>query len=267
MKRFSIFNHVLGPVMRGPSSSHTAGAYHLGCMVRSLAGGSVSRASVTFDPNGSYAQTYVQQGADRAFAMGLMGKPLTDESFFTALEDAPRSGLRLLFYIKPLDHPDHPNAMRIDVRDGAGDFFSLEARSIGGGDVEITSLDGVPIAFNGSAYELFIEAAHDKLIYVGGGLAGDGALMGHPQPVADGGRQAITARRSRPLSDSYGRSVEDLVPGVRIRESAPVYLVQVAEPPFFAADVLGFCAKSTAGRWGGRASNTKRGSSDCGRRK
>ncbi|MCX6560497.1 MAG: L-serine ammonia-lyase, iron-sulfur-dependent, subunit alpha [Candidatus Aminicenantes bacterium] len=238
MKRFSIFNHVLGPVMRGPSSSHTAGAYHLGCMVRSLAGGSISRAAVTFDPNGSYARTYAQQGADRAFAMGFMGKPLTDESFFTALEDAPRAGLRLLFQIRPLEHPDHPNAMMIDVRDAAGEIFSVEARSIGGGDVEIISLDGIEIAFNGSAFELFIEAAHSQQAFLAAALAGDGALMSGPNPIALGGRQAFVARRSKALSGFIRSSVEELVPGAIIRESAPVYLVQIAEPLFFDAEAL-----------------------------
>ena len=85
MKRISIFNHVLGPVMRGPSSSHTAGAYHIGVMARGLAGDGIKRVTIAFDPKGSYIRTYAQQGADRAFAMGLMGKPLTDASFFTAL--------------------------------------------------------------------------------------------------------------------------------------------------------------------------------------
>ena len=88
MKTVSIFNHVLGPVMRGPSSSHTAGAYHIACMARSLLEGMPRRAVFAFDPGGSYAATYAPQGADRGFAMGLMGRPLTDDSFFTALQDA-----------------------------------------------------------------------------------------------------------------------------------------------------------------------------------
>ena len=97
MKAVSILNHVLGPVMRGPSSSHTAGAFHIGCMARSILGGAPRRAVLAFDPAGSYAATYAAQGADRGFAMGLMGKPLTDESFFTALSRraARRDGNRL----------------------------------------------------------------------------------------------------------------------------------------------------------------------------
>ena len=79
MKTISIFNHVLGPVMRGPSSSHTAGAFHIGSMSRSILGGTPRRAVLAFDPEGSYAATYVPQGADRGFAMGMMNRPLTDE--------------------------------------------------------------------------------------------------------------------------------------------------------------------------------------------
>jgi iron-sulfur-dependent L-serine dehydratase beta subunit len=65
MKTVSIFNHVLGPVMRGPSSSHTAGAFHIGLMARSILGGAPRRAVLAFDPSGSYAATYLPQGADR----------------------------------------------------------------------------------------------------------------------------------------------------------------------------------------------------------
>ncbi len=92
MKTVSIFNHVLGPVMRGPSSSHTAGAFHIGCMARSILGGTPRRAVLAFDPAGSYCRHLRPQGADRGFAMGLMGKPLTEESFFTALRDAAPAG-------------------------------------------------------------------------------------------------------------------------------------------------------------------------------
>ncbi len=238
MKHFSIFNHVLGPVMRGPSSSHTAGAYHIGRMIRSLAGGSVSRAGFTFDPNGSYAHTYVQQGADRAFAMGLMGKPLTDGSFFTALEDARASGLRLSFAVEPLAHADHPNAMKIVAEDAAGKPFSLEARSIGGGDVEITSLDDAAVDFNGASFELCIEAAHSAQDLLTVALSADGALLSGPYPVAAGGSQVFVARRSQSLSEAMCHSIEALGSGVRVRESAPVYLVQVAEPLFVDAAAL-----------------------------
>jgi len=100
MKTTSIFNHVIGPVMRGPSSSHTAGAFHIGAMACSLLGAAPSTAAITFDPAGSYARCYREQGADLAFAAGLMGWPITDERFPKALEAAAESGLTAEFAVR-----------------------------------------------------------------------------------------------------------------------------------------------------------------------
>ena len=66
----SIFNDVLGPVMRGPSSSHTAGSYHIGRVARSLLGEPPVGAELAFDPDGSYAATFRTQSSDKAFAAG-----------------------------------------------------------------------------------------------------------------------------------------------------------------------------------------------------
>ena len=157
MKTVSIFNHVLGPVMRGPSSTHTAGAFHIASMARSLLGGVPRRAAFAFDPAGSYAATYAAQGADRGFAMGLLDKPLTDESFFTSLADAADSGIEIDFQVRKLDEPDHPNTVEIDLTATDGKTLSLVARSIGGGEVEIVRIDGRRVLFNGSAFETLVE--------------------------------------------------------------------------------------------------------------
>ena len=71
MKQVSIFNNVLGPVMRGPSSSHTAGSYHIGSLVRSLLGEEIKEGCITFDADGSYGKMYQEQGSDLAFVSGL----------------------------------------------------------------------------------------------------------------------------------------------------------------------------------------------------
>ncbi len=73
MGPLSDFNDILGPVMRGPSSSHTAGSYHLGRLAASLLDTRPARASFTFDPDGSYAQTYSEQDVDLAFAAEVAG--------------------------------------------------------------------------------------------------------------------------------------------------------------------------------------------------
>jgi len=80
-KSVSIFNDVLGPIMRGPSSSHTAGPYHIGLLARNLLGESPVSVSFSFDPGGSFAEVYSLQGSDLGFAAGVMGLELTDRRF------------------------------------------------------------------------------------------------------------------------------------------------------------------------------------------
>jgi L-serine dehydratase len=239
MKRLSIFNHVLGPVMRGPSSSHTAGAFHIAVLARGLAGGEVRRVTIAFDPKGSYARTYSQQGADRAFAMGFLGKPLTDESFFTALEDAPAAGLDLKFVKRPLQRPDHPNAMEIEIgRPGRPDLV-LEARSIGGGDVEITRLDGFPVSLNGAAFEILIEAGGDVVPRLQSALNADGALLGESAVVSAGEeRFAVVARRSKAIPPEVRRNILAVLPEGVLFEAPPVYYVQTGTPLFDSAAEL-----------------------------
>jgi L-serine dehydratase len=235
MKTISIFNHVLGPVMRGPSSSHTAGAYHIASMASSLLGGMPCRAVLTFDPAGSYAVTYAAQGADRGFAMGLMSKPLTDESFFTSLDDAGHAGLNIEFRIGPLDRPDHPNTVAIDLSAADRRSVRVVARSIGGGEVEITQIDGRPVLFNGSGYEALLEVSADKADTVERRLAQLGQF--HEAPALARARDLVrlTSRRNAPLPPTFREEFLALDSSARIWESAPVYFLPRGEPLFTSA--------------------------------
>lgn len=235
MKSISIFNHVLGPVMRGPSSSHTAGAFHIACMARSLLGGTPRRAVLAFDPAGSYAVTYAPQGADRGFAMGLMNKPLTDESFFTALADAARQKLELGFAVRPLEHADHPNTVELELTATDGTVLRLVARSIGGGEVEITHLNGWPVLLHGAAYELLIETAAPVTGEVIALLGSDGALLEPPQTIARPHAVGIIARRAKPLDAGLRQRLGGLPGPPRVLESTPVYFVQSGSPLFTSA--------------------------------
>ena len=235
MKTVSIFNHVLGPVMRGPSSSHTAGAFHIGSMARSILGGTPRRAVLAFDPDGSYAATYESQGADRGFAMGLMNRPLTDESFFTALHDAPGAGLDLKYQVRPLPAADHPNTTDLDLTAAEGTKLHLVARSIGGGEVEITRVDGRPVLFNGAAWEVLVEtpAAHVEL--ASKLLALDGALLEMPVATTHAELVRLTARRKVALPANLRTDLLAVAAGARVWESAPVYFVQSGTPLFSSA--------------------------------
>ena len=232
MKTVSIFNHVLGPVMRGPSSSHTAGAFHIGSMARSILRGTPRRAVLSFDPEGSYAATYAAQGADRGFAMGLMGKALTDESFFTALEDAPSAGMALHYQVRPLAGADHPNTVDLDLTSAEGENLKLMARSVGGGEVEITRVDGRAVLFNGSAYETLLEVRAERVEAAESLLAGDNGLLGRPVITREKGMARLAARRRVALPLGFRGELRQRDPGAQVWESAPVYYVQTGQPLF-----------------------------------
>lgn len=238
MKTFSILNHVLGPVMRGPSSSHTAGAFHIASMARSMVGSTPRRAVFAFDPAGSYAATYAQQGADRGFAMGLMGIPLTNDSFFTAVVDAPLANLDIRFELRPLTNPSHPNTVEIELTSGDGNVLRLVARSVGGGEVEITEIDDHPVLFDGTAWETLVEIPSSQSAGVCALLSSDGVLLESPVRVPFGGIERLTARRAARLSAKQRRNLLSLDDSVRIWESEPVYFVQSGQPLFTSASTM-----------------------------
>jgi len=235
LKTISIFNHVLGPVMRGPSSSHTAGAFHIASMARSLLGGTPKTAVVAFDPAGSYAATYVAQGADRGFAMGLLGKPLTDESFFTAIADARDAGLEIEFQIRELAGSEHPNTVEMDLTAADGSPLRLVARSVGGGEVEITQVDGRPVLFNGSAYETLVEVPAAQAPAAQALLERDIAWLEAPTRSAGNDAVRWAGRRTAPLPTRLRSDLLALDGAARIWESAPVYFVQAGQPLFTSA--------------------------------
>ena len=226
MRQISIFNHVLGPVMRGPSSSHTAGAFHIASIVRSLLGGLPRLVTCSFDPGGSYAHTYAQQGADRAFAMGLMGRPLTDEGFFQALAVAPTVGLDLRFEIRPIPGADHPNMVHIHAIGDAGNTLECLARSIGGGDIEFTALNDWPVLLNGSAFELAVELAAPGIPEVAARIEELGSLLVPLRFQTLGTKAFVVARRSQAAPGDWMAFMRSQPWVQRVIQASPVYFVQ-----------------------------------------
>src|SRR5271170_4343425 len=98
---------IIGPIMVGPSSSHTAGACRLGLLARGLVGGTPERARLEL--HGSFARTGEGHGTDKALAGGLMGFRPDDERIRTALEIAEREGLQYRFEKTTLGEELHPN--------------------------------------------------------------------------------------------------------------------------------------------------------------
>jgi L-serine dehydratase len=157
MKRVSVLNDVLGPVMRGPSSSHTAAPFFIGTVARGLLGEEPASVTFAFDPRGSFAQVYRQQGSDLGFAAGLISLPITDERFPRALDLVAQNGLEVRFSVEPLPGADHPNTVEIRMASRSGRKLSAVAQSIGGGAIQFTQIDRWPVALRGDAHEMLIE--------------------------------------------------------------------------------------------------------------
>jgi L-serine dehydratase len=190
---------------------------------------------LAFDPRGSYAATYEPQGADRGFAMGFLNRPLTDESFFTVLNEAPKAGMELRFEVRPLPGADHPNTTDLALTGADGSSLHLVARSIGGGEVEITRVDGRPVLFNGSAYEALLEVPLTHADTVAALLEDDEDLLEQPAMVRAKDVARITTRRRRAFAEEFRPKLRAIAPCARVWESAPVYFVQQGAPLFISA--------------------------------
>jgi L-serine dehydratase len=146
---------IIGPVMVGPSSSHTAGACRLGLLARCLVGGTPQRARVEL--HGSFARTGEGHGTDKAIVGGLMGFRPDDERIRHALEIAEREGLDFRFEKKTISDDAHPNTARLTVE--------LEDRSavmmgssLGAGRVIVTEIDGYPVEVTGNYHTIVLVA-------------------------------------------------------------------------------------------------------------
>lgn len=149
----SIFNDVIGPVMTGPSSSHTAGPTRIGKLAGQLLGNEIKRAEFVFETNGSFAMTYKGQGSDRGFLGGLMGWEPQDPRIPYAYQEAARIGLEGTFSVTDFE-AEHPNTVIISLTDSSNESIALKAKSVGGGMVEIFEVRGFPVSIKGDYYEV-----------------------------------------------------------------------------------------------------------------
>ncbi|MEG1727460.1 MAG: L-serine ammonia-lyase, iron-sulfur-dependent subunit beta [Acidaminococcaceae bacterium] len=138
---------VIGPVMIGPSSSHTAGAVRLGLMAISILGEWPQQAEI--DLHGSFAQTYRGHGTDMALLAGLMGWLPDDARIPEAKAFAQEKGLVYSFVKVNLGDLAHPNTVCFNLTGRSGRTCQVTGSSIGGGQVLITEIDGCPVELNG----------------------------------------------------------------------------------------------------------------------
>ncbi|HEY1334601.1 MAG TPA: L-serine ammonia-lyase, iron-sulfur-dependent subunit beta [Myxococcaceae bacterium] len=146
---------MIGPVMIGPSSSHTAGACRIGLLARAILQARPERAAITL--HGSFAKTGRGHGTDRALVAGLLGMRPDDGRLPDALAEAERDGLLVIWSVADLGNV-HPNSVLIAL-EGDGRQTTVLGSSLGGGAVEIVEIDGVPVRFSGARHTLLV--GHD----------------------------------------------------------------------------------------------------------
>ena len=153
MAKYSAFD-ILGPIMIGPSSSHTAGAARLGKIAGIIGGTDI--VEVQFLLHGSFAKTYKGHGTDKALVAGILGMDPWDERLKDSLTIAKEKGLKVSF--GEIDLGDvHPNTVKFAIKKKDGRMISVVGSSIGGGSIVITEVDGEVVEFTGEYPTLIIK--------------------------------------------------------------------------------------------------------------
>lgn len=150
----SIFNDVIGPVMRGPSSSHCAASLRIGRLCRDLMDGDIREAYIEFDPNGSLATTHKGQGSDMGLFSGFLGWEAFDERLPDYLQAIDAAGIRVAIDIHPIG-ATHPNTYQITLRNER-ETHKVIALSTGGGMIQVIAVDGASVNMAGDYFETLV---------------------------------------------------------------------------------------------------------------
>ena len=144
---------ILGPVMVGPSSSHTAGAARIGYITRKLLGSRPKKARIGL--SGSFAATGRGHGTDRALVAGLLGMKPDDMRIPDSFSVAKQEGLEFEIYNTQIKEA-HPNTALLDVEGVDGKTIVVQASSLGGGRIMLNELDEITVNCTGACPTLII---------------------------------------------------------------------------------------------------------------
>ena len=163
---------IIGPIMIGPSSSHTAGAARIGRVARHLLGEQPVRAVIAF--HGSFAKTYQGHGTDKAVVGGLMDMAVDDARIRDSLRLAHEAGMRFQFETVELKDA-HANTALIQAWAQDGRHIEVQAASVGGGSIRVEKINGLQVNFTGEQNTLIITHRDEPgaIAHVTGELAGE----------------------------------------------------------------------------------------------
>lgn len=220
----------IGPIMVGPSSSHTAGALAISAMTRNLLGG--EPASVIFKLYGSFAHTYRGHGTDRALVAGLLGMATDDARVRDSLEIADQLGVHVAFDPRPDDPCDHPNTVDIEVTSRDGVQLSVRGESIGGGAARLVRIDGMKVEITGKSHSLVVRQRDVK-----------GVLASIASALADCDVNIATANMYRTARGAEAFTI------VEVDEAVPASVIEalVAQPNIIEVRSLPVMSAGAAG--------------------
>ncbi len=148
----SVFD-IIGPIMIGPSSSHTAGAVRIGKYTYSILGERPVKARIGF--SGSFAKTYLGHGTDKAIIAGILGMDTDDNRICNSLEIAKEEGLEYTFETMELDGV-HPNTVDLELEGESGRNVYIRGSSVGGGNILINKINSADVLISGKSAALII---------------------------------------------------------------------------------------------------------------
>lgn len=202
---------IVGPVMIGPSSSHTAGAARIGKAARLLLGEEPAHAHILF--HGSFAKTYRGHGTDKAVIGGLLGFDPWDERIRSSVELAVEQGIAITIATGTIEDA-HPNTVRISMTGKSGKAILLEGASVGGGNIRITNINGMAVDVTGQFPTLIIlHEDHPGVIAKVTAL-----VSSHQANIANfrlsrqekGGRAIMTIETDQPVSQKSAEEILNL---------------------------------------------------------
>ncbi len=175
---------VIGPIMVGPSSSHTAGALRIAYMARRLC--LAEPKTVEFRLLGSFAHTLTGHGTDKALVAGMLGLATDDLRIRDSFDLAREAGLAFSFVTLPDAEYDHPNTIDIRIVDAAGNAMDVRGESIGGGAAVIRKIDDIDVRITGESASIVVRQRDEK-----------GVLAHIAQSISDEGVNIATTRMYR----------------------------------------------------------------------
>ena len=250
----SIFNDIVGPIMVGPSSSHTCAPARLGYLSGQLLKGKLIKAVVEFARDGAYTLMYKGQKSDMGFVSGLLGNRPEDVKLRRAFDLAREEGLDVSFEINDF-YPTVPNLAKISLYSDLDEKITVETDSTGGGTVKILSINGFPTSILGDCYELLIWADmnEERANKLGDQIKTKMQTCEGSGVSTVDGVSLINIKQRIPLTEEIINEIKSCEKVENVRVISPVLLVpsnRHAELPFAsAADLLEIAERNNRPLW------------------